>query len=394
MKKFRIGAAVIMGSLLLTMPCQGAVSTPSAAKKNDFAIPKLTGEWITDLYNIAWSQEGYREDDYGNTKYSDWAGQHGRAWCSEFVSWCADQANIPKTVIPVGTSSNKFRKFYSGKGRYYLLDNGMEHDACGCGAAASGTLELDELRKGDILLIESNGNFDNGPDHTELFDYVSDGRIYTIGGNVNDSVRRNWQWPDEIHGICRPNYDQSGINSSGGSGSFSSSSSSSGGGGGGGSSRSSRRRSSSTGASGGTVLGGPGSVGTLPDYVVTGTWNIDSAGRWSFVSSSGEQYRNKWAAVYNPYANTALGQQPYDWFRFDENGIMVVGWFADPLDGRIYYLNPVSDNTKGRMLTGWQTIAGREYYFNPNSDGTRGRLLMNERTGDGHFVGADGVKVY
>lgn len=185
------------------------------------------------------------------------------------------------------------------------------------------------------------------------------------------------EWEEEVSVTVK-------ARSSGGGGGGGGGSSSGGGGGGG----------SSTGASGGTVLGGPGSVGTLPDYVVTGTWNIDSAGQWSFVSSSGEQYRNKWAAVYNPYANTALGQQPYDWFRFDENGIMVVGWFADPLDGRIYYLNPVSDNTKGRMLTGWQTIAGREYYFNPNSDGTRGRLLMNERTGDGHFVGADGVKVY
>ena len=217
------------------------------------------------------------------------------------------------------------------------------------------------------------------------------------------SIKRNEKVNVHITGLHRPDgteaevqYDVEFFSMAGTGGSSSGGSSSGGGGGGGGGSSSGGGGGggSSTGASGGTVLGGPGSVGTLPDYVITGTWNIDSAGQWSFVSSSGEQYRNKWAAVYNPYANTALGQQPYDWFRFDENGIMVVGWFADPLDGRIYYLNPVSDNTKGRMLTGWQTIAGREYYFNPNSDGTRGRLLMNERTGDGHFVGADGVKVY
>lgn len=189
------------------------------------------------------------------------------------------------------------------------------------------------------------------------------------------------EWEEEVSVTVKAS-SSSGSSSGGGGGGGGSSSGSGGGGG------------SSTGASGGGVLGGPGSIGTLPDYVVTGTWNIDNAGQWSFVSSSGEQYRNKWAAVYNPYANTALGQQPYDWFRFDENGIMVVGWFADPIDGQIYYLNPVSDNTKGRMLTGWQTIEGKEYYFNPQSDGSRGRMFINENTGDGHFVGADGCKVY
>ena len=73
---------------------------------------------------------------------------------------------------------------------------------------------------------------------------------------------------------------------------------------------------------------------------------------------------------------------------------MLTGWFTDPADGNIYYLNPHSDSTRGRMMTGWTVIDGKEYYFNPESDGTRGRMFRNEPTKDGHFLGADGVKIY
>lgn len=62
-------------------------------------------------------------------------------------------------------------------------------------------------------------------------------------------------------------------------------------------------------------------------------------------------YASKWAAIYNPYADKTKGQQEYDWFRFDESGYMVTGWFTD-VDGNRYYLNPVSDGTQGRMVTG------------------------------------------
>lgn len=92
-------------------------------------------------------------------------------------------------------------------------------------------------------------------------------------------------------------------------------------------------------------------------------------------------YVNKWAAVENPYANTALGQSQFDWFFFDQNGSMVTGWYQAP-DGNMYYMNPNSDGTRGKMVTGWVWIpdqAGKLkcYYFNPNSDGYRGKKLVN-----------------
>lgn len=167
--------------------------------------------------------------------------------------------------------------------------------------------------------------------------------------------------------------------STGGSGS----SGSSGGGGGGGSS-----------SKGVTPGGTKTSAGTqqLPDYVVTGTWIQSAAGKWLFTGQ-GRTYNNEWAAIQNPYADTKLGQQVYDWFRFDPEGFLLTGWFTDT-DGSVYYLNPVSDNTLGRMFTGWNWIAGPDgtmscYYFNPVSNGTRGQLMKN-CTIDGYSLNENG----
>ena len=73
----------------------------------------------------------------------------------------------------------------------------------------------------------------------------------------------------------------------------------------------------------------------------------------------------------------------------------MTGWFTDQ-DGKRYYLNPVSDNTLGRMITGWRWIDGTDgkkrcYYFNPVSDGTKGALLFNAVTPDGYMVDKDGI---
>ncbi len=190
---------------------------------------------------------------------------------------------------------------------------------------------------------------------------------------------------------------------SGSGGSGGGSGSGSGGSGGGGGSGS-----GGSGGGGGSSSGGPGGGGgamasglsgvqkpaanALPSYVAVGTWNLHNSGRWQFIGSDGNIFRNRWAAIYNPYANTAAGARAYDWFHFDAEGNMQTGWFIDPIDQNSYYLNPFSDGTCGRMMTGWVNIGGKQYYFNPNSDGAMGRMFRNERTPDGYYVGADGVK--
>ncbi len=178
---------------------------------------------------------------------------------------------------------------------------------------------------------------------------------------------------------------------SGNSGSGGGSSGGSGGSGGGGSSGGSASSGGSS-SGGGSRSGSTASPGgnSLPSYVVRGSWAQAEDGSWGFTDSQGKRYVNMWAAVENPYANLAVGQQAFDWFRFDENGKMVVGWYLDPADGRWYYLNSNSDGTLGKMMTGWVLIDGYHYYFNPNSDGFKGRMYANETTPDGYQVDASG----
>ena len=136
--------------------------------------------------------------------------------------------------------------------------------------------------------------------------------------------------------------------------------------------------SGSTGSSTNTGTGTPGSSATLPSYVVRGTWNEvpQGSGQWTFTGTDGHLYRNEWAAVDNSqYANTAAGQQLFDWFFFDENGYMHTGWYRDPSTGYWYYLQELSNGVRGRMVTGSYTINGKTYQFSDVSDGYRGHCL-------------------
>lgn len=101
-----------------------------------------------------------------------------------------------------------------------------------------------------------------------------------------------------------------------------------------------------------------------PSYHKSGSWSQDENG-WKFKSQDGSVSRNQW--IY-----TTWGTQD-NWYFFDEEGTMRIGWLV--LDGRSYYLNPVSDGTRGHMVTGWHLIDGTWYYFNEISDGTRGALF-------------------
>ena len=132
----------------------------------------------------------------------------------------------------------------------------------------------------------------------------------------------------------------------------------------------------------------------LPYYVVKdGKWFRDDSGRWFF--STDRTYTDEWAALINPYADTLRGQSGYDWFRFGKDSVMMTGWYTDA-NGDTFYLNPVSDNTLGRMFTGWHWIDDNKdgicecYYFREASDGRRGRLYKGTTTPDGYTVNKKG----
>ena len=58
-----------------------------------------TGNQIEDLIAVAMTQVGYTEGENNDTKYCDWMGYPNQAWCAMFITWCADQAELPPSVM-------------------------------------------------------------------------------------------------------------------------------------------------------------------------------------------------------------------------------------------------------------------------------------------------------
>ena len=146
--------------------------------------------------------------------------------------------------------------------------------------------------------------------------------------------------------------------------------------------------------SGGSATGSSYSGGTI-----YGDWQQDAAG-WRFRQTDGTYAANKW------------GRIDGTWYYFGADTYMVTGWFYDGFNW--YYLNPISDGTRGamktgwvydasygkwfylsasgEMLTGWQVIDGKYYYLNPVSDGTKGAMAA-EQWVDDYYVNADGARI-
>lgn len=147
------------------------------------------------------------------------------------------------------------------------------------------------------------------------------------------------------------------------------------------------------GGGGGSSLKSSPSASGYPSYVIKGgIWVQTETGKWQYINE--RIYTGEWAALENPYADTAAGQLPYDWFCFDENGFMRTGWYTDAA-GNTYYLHVVSDNTLGHMHIGWSWIDDNGdgvyecYYFEEKSNGYRGKLYTNT-TIDGYDVNEKG----
>lgn len=125
------------------------------------------------LISIARSQVGTREgrSSSGNwtnrVKYNDWYVKvTGRedfrfaAWCEIFVSWCADQAGIPQTVIPRSAYTPAGYAWYRSRGR---------------------TVKTPEA--GDIVYFYYPSI--RGIGHVGIVERRDGNYIYTIEGNTN-----------------------------------------------------------------------------------------------------------------------------------------------------------------------------------------------------------------
>lgn len=128
------------------------------------------------------------------------------------------------------------------------------------------------------------------------------------------------------------------------------------------------------------------SGGSSRSYTYRGTkkaaqWAQDSRG-WRFQNADETYVTNRWIEL--------SWNEKSAWYRFNEQGYMVTGWFKDG-DGNWYFMNDRADGTQGAMVTGWHQIAGKWYYFRVTAGGPVGSLVMNATTPDGYKVDGNGV---
>ena len=157
----------------------------------------FTGNYRTDVINIALSQDGYHEgnseEDYGGnntegdgdyTEYGRYLSSNGNAWCSEFASWCVRMSGLPKSILASSRSANAATFTQNTSSHYYkwseLIYGGGSYTP----------------QAGDILLwawdLDSH-EANESLGHTSIFHKaVEDGdniTFYTIDGNSGNRAR-------------------------------------------------------------------------------------------------------------------------------------------------------------------------------------------------------------
>jgi hypothetical protein len=131
------------------------------------------------LIEVARSYVGYLEkasnsrlEDFkanvGNKNYTvfgQWYGPgwNGQPWCAMFVSFCADKAGIPTSIIPKHASCSVGVSWFQRAGRW---------------RPRSGYTP----KPGDIVYFTSNGAT---PAHVGIVTEVKNGYVYTVEGNTS-----------------------------------------------------------------------------------------------------------------------------------------------------------------------------------------------------------------
>ena len=106
------------------------------------------------------------------------------AWCAMFVSWCANQANIPRTIIPLYASCAAGRQWFESRDLFKYKESYTP-------------------KTGDIIFFLSNG-----ASHTGIVVEYKNGTVYTIEGNTSDMCHQRSYDPmnSRITGYGTPQY--------------------------------------------------------------------------------------------------------------------------------------------------------------------------------------------
>ncbi|MBR5135194.1 MAG: CHAP domain-containing protein [Clostridia bacterium] len=176
----RIVSLLAVTALLLTCLPAMAFTTASAAYENTHVN---TGDMIADIVAVAKTQVGYLEGSYAGTtagsnnvqKYGLWYDQNvdnigvkAAPWCAAFVSWCANQAGVPSSIV--------YYHAYCPYGVNWFKNRGLFQYAASRGGSYT-------PKAGDIVYFAPAGSSESS--HIGLVTGVSGGYVYTIEGNTS-----------------------------------------------------------------------------------------------------------------------------------------------------------------------------------------------------------------
>lgn len=200
MKKFRKIISVISAAVICTLPVSNILTSNAASAQG-------TRQRLVEIAE----QELARGETSGQ-RY----GTSGE-WCAAFANWCLKQAGA--TTYSSSFSTTSLLIDYKNAGKYHA----KRTTAWSYGGKSQPVVTKDKNytpKVGDIVLIETNNNYSDGPDHTALVVKVEsktsgdniDVKVYTIEGNNGGTVARDY-WQNQVWGYCSPTYSGSGSSS-------------------------------------------------------------------------------------------------------------------------------------------------------------------------------------
>ncbi len=173
---------------VLALLCAMFTVPVSAAYENTHVN---TGNHAYDVLNVALTQQGYREGSNNETKYGAWYPMNYNPWCAMFVSWCAEQAGIPTSIIPKHASCDV--------GMTWFKNKSVWKDSAYYGGTYT-------PMPGDVIYFGVPGD----SDHVGYVMSSSNGKVHTIEGNASDKVmQKSYSLTDsDILGYGVPAYNQ------------------------------------------------------------------------------------------------------------------------------------------------------------------------------------------
>lgn len=144
-----------------------------------------TGNMAADIVAVAVTQAGYCEGSlsgnpsYASTnnyqKFGQWydanvanIGVTYAAWCAAFVSWCANQAGVPSSIMYYHAYCPYGVNWFRNQGRFQY-------------AASRGGSYVPKA--GDIVYFAPAGSSTSS--HVGIVRYVKNGYVYTVEGNTS-----------------------------------------------------------------------------------------------------------------------------------------------------------------------------------------------------------------